>query len=63
MATVALADDRVISGRIPDSQRRRDINDDQTDRLQAKNIKARLELKVFDLGLVSSYCAHGCREM
>lgn len=52
MATVALGDSRVITGCVPDSQRRRDIDDsvDQTDRLQAKHIKALLELKLFDLG-------------
>lgn len=55
-----LADDRVIAGRIPDSQRRRDIydSDDQTGRFRAKNIKALLEAKVFDLGPVSSCTWH-----
>lgn len=65
MATVPLGDDPVIIGRIPDSGRWRGISDsdDLTDRLQANNIKALLELKVFDLGLVSSHRARGCREM
>lgn len=39
------------------------IATDQTDRLQTRNIKALLELKVFDLGRVSSDGARGRREM
>lgn len=39
------------------------IATDQTDRLQTGNIKAFLELKVFDLGQVSSDGARGRREM
>lgn len=38
-------------------------SDERPDRLQAANIKAVLELKGFDLGLVSSHCARGCRKL
>lgn len=58
VATVALADDPVIVGHVPDSRGCCDINDsdEQTDRLQANNIKALLELKVFDAGSVFLGC-------
>lgn len=65
MATVALADDCVITGCIRNSQRQGDINysDARPDQLQAPNIKGVLELKGFDLGLVSSHGARGGRKL
>lgn len=53
----------VITGRIPDSQGDINDSDEWPDRLQAANIKAVLELKGFNLGLVSSHCARGCRKL
>lgn len=47
----------------PDSQGDINVSDERPDRLQAANIKAVLELKGFDLGLVSSHCARGCRKL
>lgn len=41
----------------PDSQGDINVSDERPDGLQAANIKAVLELKGFDLGLVSSHCA------